>query len=173
MMSTRIEPGEKLDDETVAAANARLAAKGIGPSTAKAAEEGGVGPHNIIAVLQEMAQPQTGIAAALMPIGDQDIPAPETPATTLTEPSPPESGRKPRSDKGTKRGPIVSKEPEAAAIEGTIVVSLTAVQVDDLDATAGKLLASVGLQPHHLTVSPAEWLLNACVQKHWRTLIGK
>ena len=29
MMSTRIEPGEKLDDETVAAANARLAAKGI------------------------------------------------------------------------------------------------------------------------------------------------
>ena len=84
-----------------------------------------------------------------------------------------DTARKPRSDKGTKRGPIVSKEPEAAAIEARIAVGLTAVQMDDLDATAGKLLASVGLQPHHLTVSPAEWILNARVQKHWRTLIGK
>lgn len=162
MMSTRIEPGEKLDDATVAAANARLAAKGIGPLTTKAAEEGGVGPHNILGVLQEMARPQTG----------PDI---QHGSSVLHHDAPQslESGRKPRSDKGTKRGPIVSKEPEAAAIEGTIVVSLTAVQMADLDATAGKLLASVGLQPHHLTVSPAEWLLNARVQKHWRTLIGK
>jgi hypothetical protein len=68
MMSTRMEPGEKLDDATIEAANARLAAKlGIGPSTAKAAEEGGVGPHNIMGVLQEMSRPQTGIPPAIDP----------------------------------------------------------------------------------------------------------
>ena len=134
MMSTRIDTGGKLDDETMAAANERLAAMPLRDASDeyKAQQEAALDPQ-----------------------------------VTL------ESGRKPRSDKGTRRGPIVSKEPEAAAIEGTIVVSLTAVQMADLDATAGKLLASVGLQPHHLTVSPAEWLLNARVQKHWRTLIGK
>jgi hypothetical protein len=93
------------------------------------------------------------------------------PVTAVTES--PTHTRKPRSDKGTKRGPIVSREPEAEYPATAISVALTAVQVTDLHTLAGKLLQSVGLEPEHLTISPAEWLLNARVQKHWRTLIGK
>jgi len=67
----------------------------------------------------------------------------------------------------------VSKEPEAAAIEGAYPVELTGPQMAQLEDTAAKLLAKVDLRPEILKVSASEWLLNARVQKHWRTLIGK
>ena len=67
----------------------------------------------------------------------------------------------------------MSKEPEAFKVAGEFTVALTEQQIADLEATAGKLLESVSLERHHLAVNPAEWLLNARVQKHWRTLIGK
>jgi hypothetical protein len=99
MMSTRIEPGEKLDDETVAAANARLAAKGI----------------QVYAPVidPELLRPDPPSAA------DLDAVAAEQKAAIDT-------ARKPRSDKGTKRGPIVSKEPEAAAVPSRITIGESA-----------------------------------------------
>jgi hypothetical protein len=159
MVSTRIDTGGTLDDETVAAANKRLAAM---PT---------LQPVRILNTTALPAEPHT--QPELLTIRDateeykaQQEPAPD-PQVTL------ESGRKPRSDKGTKRGPIVSKEPEAAMIEGTFTIALTGPQLKELETLAAKLLASVGLEPGHLVVEPAEWLLNARVQKHWRTLIGK
>lgn len=174
-MSTRMEPGEKLDDATIEAANARLAAKlGIGPSTAKAAEEGGVGPHNIMGVLQEMSRPQTGIPPAIDPALRIGLPsAADLDAVAAEQKAAQETAHKRRSDFGTKRGPIVRKEPEAAMVEAQITVNLTGVQIADLHALAARLLATVDLRPEYLVTPPADWLLNARVQKHWRTLIGK
>ena len=156
-MSTRIEPGEKLDDATVAAANARLAAIGI-TEPARTGSTTAIEPA------------RTGIAPAEPPDASAEYQAQQI-ANTDSGAQP--SSRKPRSDKGTKRGPIVSKEPEAFKVDDEFIVALTAQQLTDLNKLAEKLLAKVDLQPHHLNVSPAEWLLNARVQKHWRTLIGK
>jgi hypothetical protein len=125
-------------------------------------------------VEETILKPNTGIAPAIDPSLRTVLPsAADLDAVAAEQKAAKETAHKRRSDFGTKRGPIVSKEPEAFKIDGEFIVALTAQQITDLNATAGKLLASVGLQPHHLTVSPAEWLLNARVQKHWRTLIGK
>ena len=147
-MSTRIEPGEKLDDATTEAAAAR------------------------VLTILSATQPKTGIAPAEPP-EDDDRPFLEDSDPLSEEARNRPRPRKPRSDKGTKRGPIVAKEPEAFKVDDEFIVALTAQQLTDLNKLAEKLLAKVDLQPHHLNVSPAEWLLNARVQKHWRTLIGK
>ena len=88
----------------------------------------------------------------------------------------PESTRKPRSDRGVKRGPKSPGEPEVSALAPTgepIPIALTDVQRTDLEAEAARWMKSAGLDARYLTASPAEVLLNARVQKHWRTLVGK
>ena len=121
-----------------------------------------------------ITRPQTGIAPAIDAALRTGLPsAADLDAVAAEQKAAQETARKPRSDKGTKRGPIVSKEPEAAAIEGAYPVELTGPQMAQLEDTAAKLLAKVDLRPEILKVSASEWLLNARVQKHWRTLIGK
>ena len=86
------------------------------------------------------------------------------------------ASRKLRSDIGVKRGPKSPGEPEVSALAPTgdpIPIALTEVQRTDLEAEAARWTKSAGLDARYLTASPAEVLLNARVQKHWRTLIGK
>ena len=81
--------------------------------------------------------------------------------------------RKPRSDRGVKRGPKAPGEPEAAATTETtaITVELTAIQYADLERESARVYRDI--EPRYLTESPATVLLNSRVQKHWRTLVGK
>ena len=89
----------------------------------------------------------------------------------LTPPAP--QRRKPRSDKGVRRGPKAPGEPEAAAtVETTsITVELTAIQYADLEREATRIYRDI--EPRYLTEAPATVLLNSRVQKNWRTLVGK
>lgn len=81
--------------------------------------------------------------------------------------------RKPRSDRGVRRGPKAPGEPEAEATAETvsITVDLTSIQYADLEREAARVYRDI--EPRYLTESPATVLLNSRVQKHWRTLVGK
>ena len=112
--------------------------------------------------------------------GDAEVEASLTsaPLRTGIDDGPPNSlkeDRKPRSDRGVKRGPKSPREPEVSALAPTtnFTITLTEVQYVDLEAEAARWMKSAGLDARYLTASPAEVLLNARVQKHWRTLIGK
>ena len=136
-------PAPELDEETIEAANARL--------------------------------------ASILAKGDAEVEASLTsaPLRTGIDDGPPNSlkeDRKPRSDRGVKRGPKSPGEPEVSALAPTgepIPIALTDVQRTDLEAEAARWMKSAGLDARYLTASPAEVLLNARVQKHWRTLVGK
>ncbi len=112
--------------------------------------------------------------------GDAEVEASLTsaPLRTGIDDGPPNSlkeDRKPRSDRGVKRGPKSPGEPEVSALAPTtnFTITLTEVQYVDLEAEAARWMKSAGLDARYLTASPAEVLLNARVQKHWRTLVGK
>ena len=86
------------------------------------------------------------------------------------------ASRKLRSDIGVKRGPKSPGELEVSALAPTgdpIPIALTDVQHADLEAEAARWMKSAGLEARYLTAAPSEVLLNARVQKHWRTLVGK
>ena len=136
-------PALELDEETFAASAARVAAMNLVTST----------PYVPIMTLQECA--------------DAESPAPSPEPTPTT--------RKPRSDRGVQRGPKAPGEPEVAAPSEThaISITITAIQYADLEREAEKILAQVGIAHSYLLAPPAEILLHARVQKHWRTLVGK
>lgn len=152
-------PAPELDEETIEAAAARVAAMNLSADKPSFAAE-------ITAIREET----------------KDLPPLDTP--THDKPSAPSMQainsilgreRKPRSDRGVQRGPKAPGEPEVAAPSEThaISITITAIQYADLEREAEKILAQVGIAHSYLLAPPAEILLHARVQKHWRTLVGK